>query len=255
MYPHKQQRRLSGRHYKMNVFEIVSLFTANYHDLPSSLPEVSPHEISPLALQLCLFLACSRTQKVPAFIFFRPCFPRNRWTRSGELEVMKPIDMVLKFKPMLRRSFGATQLPHSSHFPSSAIGFYTPATEISAGLLRESSSKSLSLAPCPVWCFGEDLQYLIREGYVAQIYTDNLIYLTLDDHLREKLRARSGPKVLLQATLDLIRWVAWALPDPYSEPLWEILSRHCREIIQTTVFPFFRGIYEEERHELDLFPL
>jgi hypothetical protein len=168
---------------------------------------------------------------------------------------MKPIDMGLEFKPMMCRSFGASKLPDSSRFPSSAIGCFSPATEISAGLLREGSSKSSSLAPCPVWCFSEDLQYLIREGYVGQSCEDNLIYLTLDNHLMEKLRARSGPKVLLQATLDLIKWVAWALPDPYSEPLWEVLSMHCREIIQTTVWPLFRVIYEEKRHELDLFPL
>lgn len=210
------------------------------------------YKISDLARRMCLLLACSRTNKVPAFIFFRPCFSQKRWTSSGDLKLVTPNDGKSEFKALLHKSITSRKIPDSPQFPSSAIGWFAPPTEISAGLLREGMPHALPLVPCPIWCFNEDLQSLLKNGCLTRSSRDNLLYLSLDPRLKAKIRAECEAAHLLQATLDLVKLVIWSLPDPYSEPLWELLSMHCRDLIHTTVLPFFSVVSGNESIGLSL---
>jgi hypothetical protein len=201
---------------------------------------------------MCLLLASSRTNEVPAFIFFRSGFAQKRWISSGDLKLVPPSDGKPEFKALLQKSISSTKILDIPQFPSSAIGLFGPPTEISAGLLREGMSYALPLVPCPIWCFNEDLQSLLKNGCLTRSFRDNLLYLSLDERLKHKMIAECQAAHLLQATSDLIKLVVWSLPDPYSEPLWELLSLHCRDLIRTTVLPFFNVVYSKESVALSL---
>jgi hypothetical protein len=167
---------------------------------------------------------------------------------TGDLSLQAPEGRLATFQGLIRKSITSlnTDSLDLSPFPASAIGCYDSVTEISAGLLREDLSHEMTPVPYPVFCLAEDLNSLLDSGYLDTSYQEGLLYFTLDERMKKELRDESTCDELHQATHKLVKLAASSLPDPYSEPLWELRSIHCRDLLITTVLPYLNSIEPNE---------
>jgi len=161
-----------------------------------------------------------------------------------------PGDQMSIFRTLLKPSIGVSEesSPTNPIFPASAIAWYNSTTETSSGLLRRGD---LQLAPVRVFCLAEELKIFLQEEHIRTSYREGLLYFTFDKGWGEKLRSTRRASELAKATLDLVKMVIFSLPDPYSDPLWELTSSHCGEVFRTTVLPYFITCHGNELKMLE----
>jgi hypothetical protein len=179
-------------------------------------------------------------KSVPPFIFFRPGFVRYRWDAAGDLAKTLPEDKISLFHHALRRleSDVAADIvsPSPLKFPASAIAMYHSATEIQGDPRDPAEAPPFS---DPALCLSEEFSSIFQTGYISSSFRDGLLYFTLSQCSGDTLKSQCRRNELILARSKLISMLMSSLPDPYTEPLWELLSRHCREVVRTTVIPFF----------------
>ncbi|TVY64104.1 putative 30S ribosomal protein S17-like protein [Fusarium oxysporum f. sp. cubense] len=192
--------------------------------------------LSNAAYNLILLLGASRTPEVPALVFFRPLVQRQRWTESGEIHTAG-----CKLSPFARLCLQISELPtprskEPEDGPSCPKDIFAWFCCSSYDINSDQDSTYL----------GDELNKLLSAGAFVVHVKDGLVYLSLSEHLRDTL-FQVPTKALQEARLGLVGLVILSLAEPYAEPLWEMVSLHCRNILKSTVIPY---LFQAETREL-----
>ena len=218
------------------------------------------------ATAFCLTLACCACERVPAALYYRACQSRRQWHPSGEL-----VDSCDHFENLpswllnLFRVQEAVLSTNSSTLPVAPAGQSTlPAKSLpsedllterqlaESTLLISSPSSStgiplelLGIRPDVVQNFAtpdlilpSDLQYLCDSQGFATVTSEESIYFVLTETWKETILRTASEELRLCIWTLLATVVAYAMPIPFTEPLWPDFQFQLKEVIESTVIPF-----------------
>ncbi|KAK2928093.1 Histone-fold [Fusarium oxysporum f. sp. vasinfectum] len=195
--------------------------------------------LSNAAYNLILLLRASRIPEIPAFVFFRPLVQRRRWTESGEIHAAG-----CKPSSFARLCLRISELPiPRSKEPEDGL---TCPKDIFAWFCC--SSFDINSDQDSTY-LGDEFRKLLSAGAFVVHVKDGLVYLSLSEPLRDTL-FQVPTKALQEARLGLVGLVILSLAEPYAEPLWEMVSLHCRNILKSTVIPYLLQAETRELRQL-----
>ncbi|USP73216.1 uncharacterized protein yc1106_00490 [Curvularia clavata] len=165
--------------------------------------------IDDTAYKLLLLLASSPSRSIPALIFTRPfSIVPNAGLNYPELE---------KFPRLFRRAGETHDKPETFQLKTSIYDFQYGAIEL-----------------------GPELELLRREMHLIVTYQEKVTFLELSAQVRQHIWGifSSEPEKYREAQMILCLLTILSLPTPYTEPLWEMTSFVCKDIVRTTLIPF-----------------
>jgi len=157
---------------------------------------------------------------IPAFLFWRPWQKQARWTIHGELEYCGENPSLTL--PGLETPIFALSDDDTQAFSASSMSWYCHSNLVP-------TKEAVALVP--------DASELLQKRIITPLYKNGILYFKLSDAYKREIMQRQPSTVLIQASCDLAILAVKSLPDPYSEPLWELVSSHCEELFRTTTLP------------------
>ena len=218
------------------------------------------------ATAFCLALACCACDRVPAALFYRACQPRRQWHPSGELIDSRdhleelPYWLLGLFRvqeaelsassgthsvaPAAKSTFPLEKSPRQD-FPAelqlAECNPFTSTSSLSTGIPLE----LLGIRPDNVQTFAtsgllftNDLQHLSDLQGLAIVTLEETVYFVLAESWKETILriASEGLRICIWTLLATM--AAYAMPIPYTEPLWLVFQFQLKEVIESTVIPF-----------------
>lgn len=218
------------------------------------------------ATAFCLALACCTCERVPAALFYRACQPRRQWNLSGELvdspDHLKELpSWLLGLFRVQKAELSASNgtLPVAAAAQSTLPAKSSPSQDFLKELKLEESTpfyassslrtgislELLGIKPDDVQTFAtsdlllpSDLQYLSDLQGFAVVTSEETVYFVLSETWKENIlrTASEGLRICIWTLLATV--AAYAMPVPYTEPLWPVFQFQLKEVIESTVMPF-----------------
>ena len=187
--------------------------------------------MSRAATAFCLTLACCACERVPAALFYRACQTRRRWHATGDR---------------------VDSCDHLEDLPSWFVGlFRLQEPEISAkyveglNLADSTPSELLGIRPDDVQTFAasvlllqNDLQYISDLHGFATVALDGTIFFVLTETWKRTILHTASERLRTRIWKLLATVAAYAMPIPYTEPLWTVFQAQLQVVIESTVVPF-----------------
>ena len=222
-------------------------------------------------------LACCACERVPAALFYRACQSRRHFDQSGELADSR--DHLEKLPSLLLGLFGLQEaeqsassgtLPVAQAGQSTLLAKWSPSQDIytelqpaesthfisNSSLSTGISLELLGIRPDDVQILASsdlllpsDLQYLYDLQGFATVTSEETIYFVLAETWKETILQATSEKLRIRIWTLLATVVAYAMPIPYTEPLWQVFQFQLKEIIESTVMPFLSVLDLRDKQE------
>ena len=218
------------------------------------------------ATAFCLTLACCDCERVPAAVFYRACQSRRQLHPSGELFDSRghleelPSWLLGLFRVQEAELYARNgTLPGAPAGPSTLPAKASPSQnfltkpQLTEGTLSISVSsfstgiplELLGIKPDDVQTFAtpdlllpSDLQYVCDLQGFAIVTSEEAIYFVLTRTWKETILRTASEEMRISIWTLLATMVAYAMPIPYTEPLWPVFQSQLKEVIESTVMPF-----------------
>ena len=150
---------------------------------------------------LCLMVACSGCERLPALLFVRPYSSQRRWDSSGEIQQLEaPVSDIIP------------QWPQSLWLDDTPPG------------------RLDSLSP--------SMQALLKDRAVSVELDQEEMFFTMEQSKKDQIWTQTPTEDRLQTWFDLLKITLYSCPDAFAEPFWFRIMALCRPIIETTIMPF-----------------
>ena len=170
--------------------------------------------VSDLTYQFLLLLAASPSQSLPTLLFTRPF--------SAPQTVNQSTTKLTRFDRLFRKDKYEGEVyiePEQNRPPLSMPGY-----DWQYGAHQ----------------LGSELEALRREQHVEVTHQEEITFVEMSHDTRQEiwLVFAKEPKLHRKVQSLLCTFILLALPVPYAEPLWEMTSFACKDVITSTLLPF-----------------
>ena len=229
------------------------------------------------ATAFCLALAFCACERVPAALFYRACQSRRHFDLAGELvdnrDHLKTLPSLFLglFRVQEAELSSSSSTPPvaqagQSTLPAKSLPSHDILTELqpaestpsiwNSSLRTGISLELLGVRPDDVQTLAtsdlrlpSDLQYLCDLQGFATVTSEETIYFVLAETWKESILQATSEKLRIRIWTMLTNMVAYAMPIPYTEPLWQVFQVQLTEIIESTVMPFLSVLNLRDKQE------
>jgi len=78
---------------------------------------------------------------------------------------------------------------------------------------------------------------------------DGLIYFSLSNNW-EAINSQLSLAQMRSARCELVKLVITCLPDPFLDPMWEIVLERCRDVLKSTIVPYLSFASSAEKSQM-----